>query len=408
MPTALRSLFQSSPRPVASAPRGLRSEASSTGAALAFRRDELLLSARRSLPTPQLLSPPHALSAELSDSPVDAVKRALAGNPVQLTLRSGEKTGLALRQVELKGGQVHFDVGLGASRFVALVDAQADREQALGRLVAFAAHMPAALLRDVRALELKSLPENNWIIRLERLDGEGKSRNYTITRSSELPPAPVGCACPTCHAGSVCTAEPVQAGAKQPVSYKLSDGTDHLLVGTTPDGDDDWEVAQTILLWGQLPARLRHLLQNLHVVDGPNPTDGEWAKIYNMPGFSSAASGGNGAATFWNGISNLNAEVFFHEFGHVLGQAFSKTEDFAPADWAAAIKSDPEPVSNYAKASLNEDFAETVTVYLLLQQGRLPRVGNPPVSLADFEQRFPHRSAILKEIFEGVRTPVVR
>lgn len=47
---------------------------------------------------------------------------------------------------------------------------------------------------------------------------------------------------------------------------------------------------------------------------GSNPADDHWAKVYNMPGFVSAATGGNGTTNLWG--TKPNASTLAHEFGH--------------------------------------------------------------------------------------------
>ncbi|MEB3222796.1 MAG: hypothetical protein VKS61_12040 [Candidatus Sericytochromatia bacterium] len=171
------------------------------------------------------------------------------------------------------------------------------------------------------------------------------------------------------------------------------------------DGRVAWEVA---LGGHQLPGNLRGLLKQVHVEEGANPTDAEGGRKYDMPAFTSAASGGNGAATFWHGDRHVTEEVFFHEFGQVLGQAFSTTSDFVPDGWAAAREADGAGVSTYGDASLNEDFAEAFAIWMTVRNGQLPRVANPPASLLEFGQRFPARAAILQSIMRGERRPVER
>lgn len=362
--------------------------------------------ARPAAPTP--VGPVEPPAPPPAADPTEALRLARAGQPVRLKVRDGEPVGLAIRELLPRDGRPAFELGLGGGRFELVAAPAGDTDAALARAVVMAAAFPPEVRKALRRITITEPAAERLAYKLELADASGAIEAFTVVREGVAVPVPASCGCPTCHAGSVCTAEPVAPPAVKPVMYTLSDGAASLTLATTPDASDDWEVAQSLLLWTQLPASMRGVLKQVHTVDGPNPTDAEWAKTYNSPNFTSAASGGNGAATFWNGTGNLTAEYFFHEFGHVLGQTLSTTPDMVPDGWAEAKQADGNAVSNYGQASINEDFAEAFAVLMAVRLGQLPRVGNPPATPAEFAERFPHRAALLDAIFRGERRPVLR
>ena len=158
-------------------------------------------------------------------------------------------------------------------------------------------------------------------------------------------------------------------------------------------------------MWAQIPTAMRGALKTITVENGANPTDAEWAVKYNRPDFASAATGGNGQATFWRGTQYLREEFFLHEFGHVLGQTYSTKNDMIPDDWAEAIAADNRQVTEYSTAAPAEDFAESFWIYTTLRNGGMPRLQDGPTTLAEFQARWPKRGAILDAIFSGERRP---
>lgn len=164
-------------------------------------------------------------------------------------------------------------------------------------------------------------------------------------------------------------------------------------------------MASAAVLYAQVPDHLRMAIKDLAIEAGPNPQDAEWAVKYNMPGFTSAATGGNGKATFYNGARNLNMDIFHHEFGHIMGQRFSTQNKLFPDDWEAAIAGDANIVTSYGATNTDEDFAESWWMYMMLRLEQRVRAHEAPQNLEEFGQKFPRRKAILDAIYEGTRKP---
>jgi hypothetical protein len=340
--------------------------------------------------------------------PLEALTFARAGKPVKLQVHGEEAIGLAVRELLPRGDMAAWEVGLGGGRFELLVPDGPSQDGALERLLALVARMPAAGRRALRRVTVTEASPERLSYRLELVGRGERPQTFTISRSAEPLTPPVACGCPTCHVGSVCATAAVEPPSVRPVAYTISDGRDVLALGTVPGAGDDWRVVQVLMLWQQLPDHLRGLLKQVHVEEGANPTDADWGRRYNLPEFTSAASGGNGAATFWHGERHVADDVFFHEFGHVLGQAFSTTADFVPDGWGPAKEADATSVSTYGDASLSEDFAEAFAIFMTLRSGGVPRIADPPASLAEFEQRYPGRAGILQAIMRGERRPIER
>lgn len=67
------------------------------------------------------------------------------------------------------------------------------------------------------------------------------------------------------------------------------------------DGQAEQFACELLQEYVKIPQQMRHVLKEVRISDGPNPADKEWEKRYGIPGFSSAASAGDGVMTFCNG-----------------------------------------------------------------------------------------------------------
>lgn len=128
-----------------------------------------------------------------------------------------------------------------------------------------------------------------------------------------------------------------------------------------------------------MPSRLWETNQGMFFTEQVNNMDAYWAKAYNTPGFVSAATGGDGHVVIYGG-NGLSYKSLAHELGHNLAkEVYGNT---TPADlnikvngvwkpikteYQLLVESKDEngdpvelPVSDYAKNSLGEDFAEAV------------------------------------------------
>ncbi|MCA9793523.1 MAG: hypothetical protein KC910_17050, partial [Candidatus Eremiobacteraeota bacterium] len=80
----------------------------------------------------------------------------------------------------------------------------------------------------------------------------------------------------------------------------------HSLTVKIPEGQDPIEVLGRLVdYWSQIPEHLRGQAQTVVIENGRNPADASWAETYHIPGFTSAATAGDGTITFWNGVGNL-------------------------------------------------------------------------------------------------------
>jgi hypothetical protein len=109
---------------------------------------------------------------------------------------------------------------------------------------------------------------------------------------------------------------------------------------------------------------------------------------------------------FYDGLKNLNEEVFDHEFAHGIGfdnqgkeenilDSLGRIFTGSPKGWNDAIKADPEPrISNYANTNSAEDFAESWAAYM-------EAMDNGPEALAQLQEAYPARYAIMDELYHG-------
>ena len=169
------------------------------------------------------------------------------------------------------------------------------------------------------------------------------------------------------------------------------------------------------------PTFTRQIVLSLKV----NPQDAYWAQKYNMPGFTSGATGGR-YAIFSYGGRPVGVGTFGHEFGHGLDQStiFGSFRVSDSPTWGMAAISDSRTtfkmvppweyargnkraiygrrfISEYANSSQSdsEDFADSVALYLQDRNfGYL--VTNPETGvIKTFAELFPERAKILRGIF---------
>lgn len=150
------------------------------------------------------------------------------------------------------------------------------------------------------------------------------------------------------------------------------------------------QVSQTLGLLAveaKLPDRLTKHTKRVVFTAQANSADDYWKKAYNDPTHVSAATGGDGSITIYNGMATY-PQTIAHESGHNLATAiYGNTKPRASSDFAAAARSGEKPVTPYAENSLDEDFAESVRYYVTVP--------------ADyFKARAPRRYEVIKRIFE--------
>ena len=118
--------------------------------------------------------------------------------------------------------------------------------------------------------------------------------------------------------------------------------------------------------------------------------DPRWEKEYDMPGFKSSATGGDGHTVVYNQNSEAGGGVtqmtISHENGHnIAHRLWGTTTPAAGSEYAKAQQSEP-PVSSYGAKSPSEDFAEAVAIYQF----------NPKA----MAERFPLKAAAIRKILE--------
>ncbi len=119
---------------------------------------------------------------------------------------------------------------------------------------------------------------------------------------------------------------------------------------------------------GCVPGKQLDSIQQVVVSPNQNPSDAFWATQYNTPGFTSAATGGNGGVTFYPSASPSKQafvdSTMIHEGGHTFASDLWKDAKKKKA-WEIAMKKDKHSPSTYADSSTDEDFSESLVMYSL-------------------------------------------
>ena len=111
-------------------------------------------------------------------------------------------------------------------------------------------------------------------------------------------------------------------------SYNVRVGNDQVTVTLPANSEAREDVLRRITdYYSQQPDNLREAVRTIEVRNERNPDDAEWERRYQRPGFTSAATGGNGGITFRNGEGNVTEQTFDHEFGHNVGGAVREAQD---------------------------------------------------------------------------------
>ena len=197
--------------------------------------------------------------------------------------------------------------------------------------------------------------------------------------------------------------------------YVVTTGDSQLEVQIPPNHDPAAVLGEVVDYYTQVPANLRPALEHVVIENGRNPQDEYWAEQYDRPGFTSAATGGGGTITFWNGTGAINEDVFNHEAGHNIGSWIDENEarpsfldrtlgalglrslpsddERLPNGWTDAIEADGAVFDDYALNSPSEDFAVHYEAYIEAQQ-------ESPEALARFQAGFPHRTRLIEQLIE--------
>lgn len=152
--------------------------------------------------------------------------------------------------------------------------------------------------------------------------------------------------------------------APEPTRAMTLDGV-HVAWHDTPDGKARAADALTRILVGPRPVPDRLWAANERVVftSQQNKSDPLWAERYGIPGFVSAATGGDGGVVVYNTAEAPTAGTLAHESGHNLAfRAWGKTAPPPNSPFGRANKKEG-PVSEYGAKSPAEDFAEACRMY---------------------------------------------
>lgn len=168
----------------------------------------------------------------------------------------------------------------------------------------------------------------------------------------------------------------------------------------------------------KLPFALFNRIDNINLLDKPNPDDAVWAREYNIPHFKSGASAGlnKGKQTiyFYGGAwgsmpNNLLFDVLLHESAHMLdhdlGNVLNGKRLSLSKEWATAMKLDEltngsKWVSSYAKRSNSpkEDFADTAR--LMFGIGTVEKLSYGKIITISPIEKCPHRKKLMTEYIE--------
>ena len=180
-----------------------------------------------------------------------------------------------------------------------------------------------------------------------------------------------------------------------------------------PKNPDPNETYQTIdevaKALAALPKVSFDSVNSVSVNPGRNPDDAYWAKEYNRPDFRSYMTAGSaGDISIYPGKQPQQvADVsLVHETGHILskrilgentdGGFIDSVRDFFGAttwnDWKEAAAKDGVSPSAYARSSPDEDFAETLALYMKVK-------GTPRE--AEIRAIMPERFALMDQILEN-------
>jgi hypothetical protein len=194
--------------------------------------------------------------------------------------------------------------------------------------------------------------------------------------------------------------------------YSVTVGGNEVTVNIPPGENAEEVLARLTDFYSQQPENVQGAVNTINIEPGRNPSDEYWAEEYDTPGFTSAATGGGGTITFWNGSQYVQEGIFDHEFGHNIGSAVRNEQNAetgwfgdvvnsivdsitgdadsqnVPRGYSQAAEGDGNSVSDYGDNAIAEDFAETWEAYsTALEQG--------PKALAAFQLQYPDRYALI-------------
>lgn len=131
-----------------------------------------------------------------------------------------------------------------------------------------------------------------------------------------------------------------------------------------------------------------------------SPDDAHWAQVYHTPNFRSEADcGADGKMRVFpisQGAPQMMDATAIHESGHTLSKTMWDDDDAKWKPWQDAMKADGASPSQYADASRDEDFSESLVMYTLSKGTVCEQVARI---------LFPHRYAMLDQILHPPPPP---
>lgn len=321
------------------------------------------------------VTPPPPPEPPVAESVDAAIAAALKGDPVRVPMAVGPAKPLAVKALDPVDGAARYQATLGAQSVTVTIAAGQDATAAITKMLQLFLAVPNDLRDPLTAVKID--------------DASDAGEAFTV-ESSNL----------NGHPGSVAFK---RTGTETEHNvYEMTDDAMTVRVLSPVGNDRGWELAQAAWLYDQIPLRLRGVLKTIEINNGRNPQDEYWEKTYNMKGFLSAATGGEGQIHFWNGHRNMWDDTFHHEVGHLVGQRLSTKNTMWPDGWEDAIAADGKTVTDYSKASPAEDFAESWSAYTRLKAGKaVYSTGTMIKTLDEFETKFPARAKMLAVAWES-------
>ncbi|HEY9899872.1 MAG TPA: hypothetical protein V6D00_11870 [Pantanalinema sp.] len=174
--------------------------------------------------------------------------------------------------------------------------------------------------------------------------------------------------------------------------YEVRVGDDRFKLQMPKGEDPAVNLALAINFFSMNLPEIRDELDLLRISPDKNPTDAEFAKTYNIPNFSSAATAGGGVITFWHEGKYLDKATFDHEMAHLMSPKASSKRVMMPDGYEAAIAKDEKTPTSYSKAAPIEDFADSWSLYQTARQ-------TSPEALARFHADYPNRAAMMDQFW---------
>ena len=137
-------------------------------------------------------------------------------------------------------------------------------------------------------------------------------------------------------------------------------------------------------------------LLEITIYDTFNPYDCIFATEIGRTSFESQASVlyDEGKISLWDSFSeSKDASTLYHEYSHLIQRELLKQNPSLESEWKEAVENDGVYITDYAKESLSEDFAETLGIYTNGNQ-------------LEVASKFIHRYSVMSKYNENMRLRV--